>query len=62
MKIDKEWNLYHRQSQEVVRDSLFEHFVAFARGWVVLDVGLLEIFVDIHNGSQVTAAVAVVRG
>lgn len=47
-------------SQEIVRHTFLEHLVSFSWGWVVLDVGLLEGLIHVHDGGLVSAAVAVV--
>ena len=47
-------------SQEIVRHTLLEHLVSLPWRRVVLDVGLLQGLVDVHDGRLVSAAVAVV--
>lgn len=47
-------------SQEIVGHSFFEYFVSLSGCGVVLYVGLLQVFVDVHDGSEVAAAVTVV--
>ena len=49
-------------SQEIVRHAFLEHLVALPGSRVVLDVGLLEGLIHVHDGCLVAAAVAVVGG
>ena len=49
-------------SQEIIRNSFLLDFVTFPGSRVVLDVILLEIFVNIHDGCLIVTAVAVIGG
>lgn len=49
-------------SQEIVRHTFLEHLVSLPWGRIVLDVGLLEGLIDVHDGGLVPAAVAVIGG
>lgn len=49
------------ESQEIIRYSLFLYFVTSSRRRVKLDVGLLEVFVDVHDRSHVATSVTIVR-
>lgn len=48
-------------SQEIVRNSLLGNFISLARSRIVLDVSLLQVFINIHDSCQITTSVAVVR-
>ena len=49
-------------SQEIIRNPFLLDFIALPGSRVVLNVVLFKIFVDVHDGCLVVAAVAVVRG
>ena len=49
-------------SQEIIRDAFLLDFVTFPWSGVVLDVVLLEVLVNIHDGGLIVAAVAIVGG
>ena len=50
------------QSKEIIRNPFLWDFVAFARRRVVLDVGLLQVLIHVHNSRHVVATITIVRG
>ena len=54
--------LFDDNSEEIIRSSLLVNLVALSGSRLVLDVCLLEVLIDIHDGGHVVASVAVVGG
>jgi len=50
----------HSSSQEIIGNPLLQHLVALSRSRIILDVCLLQVFIHVHNGGQVSTTVTIV--